>query len=74
MRYASSLLALGRLVEAAAALRPVLASASNDEIGGVLLAGATVISQLATAPWGRELGREQIARLRGPVGVAPPHR
>ena len=65
MRYAVSLLALGRRVEAGAALRPLLAEVdATGEIGGALLAGPRAIAQLAGAAWGNALGDTEIARLR----------
>jgi LuxR family transcriptional regulator, maltose regulon positive regulatory protein len=66
LRYADALLRLGLKVEAAAELRRVLAHvADSGELGGVLLAGGTVLMRLAGAPWRDELDWTELAMLRG---------
>jgi LuxR family maltose regulon positive regulatory protein len=65
MRYACSLVALGRPAQAAVVLRPLFDEiAATGEIGGALLAGPAVISRLAAAPWRDELASHQVAHLR----------
>jgi LuxR family transcriptional regulator, maltose regulon positive regulatory protein len=80
LRYADALLRAGRRVDAAAALKVVLARvAESGELGGVLLAGRGVLIRLAGAPWRDELDWTGLAMLRGwaqrfaaaPQGVAP---
>jgi LuxR family maltose regulon positive regulatory protein len=74
VRYADALLALGRRSQAAAAIRPALASAvESGEIGGMLLAGAGPLSRLAATTWRDELAPAEGALLRSmarAVGVA----
>lgn len=65
LRLAHALLALGRRAEAAAALAPLLDGAPLDDgIGGVLLAGGTVLDGLAAAPWGTLLPASGTSRLK----------
>ncbi|MFC4307808.1 LuxR C-terminal-related transcriptional regulator [Steroidobacter flavus] len=65
VRYAGSLLALGRRAQAAVVLRPLFDEvAATGEIGGALLAGPAAISRLAAAPWRDELEPVQLAQLR----------
>ncbi|HEY5759496.1 MAG TPA: LuxR C-terminal-related transcriptional regulator [Steroidobacter sp.] len=65
MRYAWSLVALGRRSQAAVVLRPLFDDvAVTGEIGGALLAGPSVISRLAAAPWRDELEPHRLAQLR----------
>lgn len=65
MRYASSLLMLGRRSEAAAAVRLVLHEiAVSGEMGGALLAGRKVVTRLAAEAWRSELTPRELAQLR----------
>jgi LuxR family maltose regulon positive regulatory protein len=65
MRYASSLLALARRADAAAALRPVFDEVgATGEMGGALLAGPATIARLAAAPWRSELAPAHLEQLR----------
>lgn len=65
LRYAWSLLALGRRGEAAATLRPVLRQVATDgEIGGALLAGRAVVAGLAGAAWQGHLTSDELSQLR----------
>lgn len=66
LHHADALLRLGRRAEAAQALRPVFGVVGErGELGGVLLAGAAVITRLAQAPWRGELDWNELALLRG---------
>jgi LuxR family maltose regulon positive regulatory protein len=66
VRHADALLYLGKRPEAAATLKPLLALvAETGEVGGVLLAGASVIARVAGAPWRDELEWTELAMLRG---------
>jgi LuxR family transcriptional regulator, maltose regulon positive regulatory protein len=52
LRYAHTLIALDRVADAAATLRPLFAHvAKSGEIGGVVLAGRAVLRTLAAADW-----------------------
>lgn len=65
VRYACSLVALGRRAQAAVVLRPLFdEGAATGEIGGALLAGPNAISRLAAAPWRDELAPHHLAQLR----------
>lgn len=65
MRYACSLISLGRRAQAGVVLRPVFDEvAVTGEIGGALLAGPSTISRLVAAPWRDELEPHQLAQLR----------
>jgi LuxR family maltose regulon positive regulatory protein len=65
MRYACSLVSLGRRAQAAVVLQPVFDEiAVTGEMGGALLAGPNAISRLATAPWRDELAPPHLAQLR----------
>ena len=69
MRFACSLLALGRRAEAARVLRPLFDEvAATGEIGGALFAGPTTVAKLATAQWRDELAPGHLAQLRGWAG------
>jgi len=66
LHHADALLRLSRKADAAATLRPALrAVTERGELGGVLLAGAAVITRLAAAPWRDELEPYELALLRG---------
>lgn len=65
MRYACSLVALGRRTQAAVVLRRLFDEvAVTGEIGGALLAGPSAISRLAAVPWRDELAPDHLAQLR----------
>ena len=65
LRHARSLLALDRTTDAAELLRPVFdAVQAGGEIGGVLFAGARVLSALAGANWRGALDARQLSMLR----------
>lgn len=66
LRYADALLQLGRRVDAAETLKPLLRRVSETgELGGVLLAGRAVLNRVAGAPWREELDWTELAMLRG---------
>ena len=65
LRHARSLLALDRTTDAAELLRPVFdAVQTGGEIGGVLFAGARVLSALAGGNWRGALDARQLSMLR----------
>jgi LuxR family maltose regulon positive regulatory protein len=69
MRYACSLLALGRRAEAAGVLRPLFDDvAVTGEIGGALFAGPTMVAKLASASWRDELVPDHLGQLRDWAG------
>lgn len=69
MRYACSLLALGRRAEAAKVLRPLFDEvAATGEIGGALFAGPATVAKLAAASWRDELAPNHLAQLRDWAG------
>lgn len=66
LRHADALLRLGRRADAAATLKPLLKRvAETGELGGVLLAGCNVLTNVSAAPWRDELEWTELAMLRG---------
>jgi LuxR family maltose regulon positive regulatory protein len=66
LRHADALLQLGRRIDAAETLKPLLRRVSETgELGGVLLAGRAVLNRVAGAPWREELEWTELAMLRG---------
>jgi LuxR family maltose regulon positive regulatory protein len=66
LRHADALLRVGRRAEAAATLKPLFRRvAETGEIGGVVLAGCDVLTQVSGAPWRDELEWTELAMLRG---------
>jgi LuxR family transcriptional regulator, maltose regulon positive regulatory protein len=66
LRYAHALLSLDRRAEAAAVLKCVLdAVGRSGEVGGVVLAGRSVLRALAAAGGDNELEWTEVATLRG---------
>jgi LuxR family transcriptional regulator, maltose regulon positive regulatory protein len=66
VRYSHALVHVDRPNDAADVLRSLILSVvEHGEIGGVLLAGRTVLSRLATVEWRGLLSRQELSVLRG---------